>query len=624
MPDAISVDRALSKATTLARAGHYLEAHRLYHEVLDRYPRNRRAAEGLKALRAPQRPGKGRDGARLRQDLAAIGAHQKAGRVNEALAAAARAAAAHPDAMPVHLTHGALRLATGDPRGAIESFTRAIQAQPTCPDPYLQLGHALKAAGETLAALEAFATAIALAPDDAEPRLQRGALLKDLGQHADAVDDFAAVAALRPESADAQNTLGNALARAGRHGDAVAAYRAALRLRPDFPEAHNNLGVALFEMGDPEAARPLYARAIALKADYAEAHRNLSLITRYRPGDAHLSQMRALYDGAEIGEPQRMHLAFALFKALDDIDETDEAFACLAAGNRLRAARHPYDAAQVRRTHDGLKAFFGEAGPLPVTVPEPGDRTPIFIVGMPRSGTTLIEQILASHPAVDSAGEIMAFERALLPHGEAIRRATVSTLPADIPAAIRRDYLAALDKLAPARRVVTDKMLVNARWIGFIAMAFPEAPIIHLKRDAIATCWSIYKHFFASFGNNYAYDQRDVAAHYRIQADLMAYWKRRLPGRIHEICYEELVDDQQHETRRLLAACGLPWDPACLAFHTAGRAVATASTAQVRKALYRGSGEAWRRYAAHLTEMIAQLEPATTPAAPPDRPAPGR
>ncbi|MCF3934171.1 tetratricopeptide repeat protein [Acuticoccus sp. M5D2P5] len=638
MPSTIPVDRLLTKAGTMARAGHYLEAHRLYRTVLDHYPQNRRAADGLRKIREPAPWGKGSK--RLKGKLEHIATLQRARRVEDAAQASRALAAEYPDTIRVHLLRGALALQVEDALGAVEAFTRAVQLQPTYPDAYRQLGEALKRLGHREEALAAYRQAIAVHPEAAEPRRDLGLLLRELGRGLDAIEaltaaitlapddiaaraarseahkdlgeydeaaaDLARIAALRPDSADALNSLANALSRAGRHGEAVATYRKALQIAPGHPEAHNNLGVALFEMGDPDGARPHYAAALAARPDYAECHRNLSTITRYAAGDPHIDALRSLHESASIGEAQRMHVAFALFKAHDDLGAVDTAFAYLEEGNAIRKRLHPYDGDKVRTTIAGIKRFFAAGAPPQLSMRKTGDRTPIFIVGMPRSGTTLVEQILASHPSVSSAGEIMAFERALLPHAEAIREATATTLDPAIVATFRRDYLAALDRVGKGP-FVTDKMLVNARWIGFIAMAFPEAPIIRLKRDGMATGWSIYRHYFASRGNNYAYDQRDIAGHYRLQADLMAFWHKVCPGRVHDLCYEELVDDQKHETHRLLAACGLPWDAACLDFHRTDRAVATASTAQVRQALYKGSGEGWRRYRAHLGPMIDGL-----------------
>jgi hypothetical protein len=234
---------------------------------------------------------------------------------------------------------------------------------------------------------------------------------------------------------------------------------------------------------------------------------------------------------------------------------------------------------------------------------------PIFIVGMPRSGTTLTEQILCGHSAVDAIGEAPVLERALSEANAAIRGHTAATLPDEALLTIRQAYQAALAPYRPQRPVVVDKMLANHRWVGFIAAAFPEARIVDVRRDPVATCWSIYRHFFASRGNDYAYDQVDVAFYYRLYVERMAFWDEAFPGRVHRLDHAALTADPEGETRRLLAHCGLPFEEGCLSLRTDDRAVATASAQQVRKGLYRGDPQAWRRYERHLGPMLEALAP---------------
>ena len=227
---------------------------------------------------------------------------------------------------------------------------------------------------------------------------------------------------------------------------------------------------------------------------------------------------------------------------------------------------------------------------------------PIFVLGMPRSGTTLVEQVLASHSRVFGAGELELLESAVAAHGS-------TEIPPSIDSftRIRDAYRQGLAKLGVAEAFVTDKMPLNFRWIGYICTALPEARIVHVQRDARATCWSCFKHYFSSRGNGFASDLRDVARYYRLYADLMAFWHDRFPGRIHDLSYEALTEHQEDQTRSLLAYLGLDWEDACLAFHLAERSVQTASATQVRQRLYQGSSEAWRRYEAHLGPMLEVL-----------------
>jgi hypothetical protein len=227
---------------------------------------------------------------------------------------------------------------------------------------------------------------------------------------------------------------------------------------------------------------------------------------------------------------------------------------------------------------------------------------PIFIVGMPRSGTTLVEQILASHSQVHGGGEL----RLLF---DAIEAAGWQSGPPepDRLRSVRESYLSGLAGLDSAGPYVTDKMPGNFWWVGFILSALPEARVINVRRDARATCWSIFKSFFPG-EVRYAYDLRETAAHYRIYADLMKFWHERFPGKIHDIVYEDLIDNQEAETRRLLDYAGLGWEKDCLDFHRTQRAVLTASAAQVRRRLYRGTSQEWRRYEQQLQPLIELLD----------------
>jgi hypothetical protein len=253
----------------------------------------------------------------------------------------------------------------------------------------------------------------------------------------------------------------------------------------------------------------------------------------------------------------------------------------LSEGNRLKKAERGYSIDKEKRLFDAIKK-------LSYSAVEPSRRL-IFIVGMPRSGTSLVEQILASHSTVHAAGELTAM--------------AVLCLSGKDPRGVRDGYL----KGIPDAAVVTDKMPANFMWIGVILSAFPDAKIVHTSRDPMATCWSIYKTSFTGSGNRFAHDLQDIAKFYKLYRDLMAFWRERFPGKIHDLNYEELTVNQEPETRALLDYCELPWEDACLRFHENPRPVRTASSAQVRKPMYQGSSRDWKRYEKHLTPLKEAL-----------------
>ena len=237
---------------------------------------------------------------------------------------------------------------------------------------------------------------------------------------------------------------------------------------------------------------------------------------------------------------------------------------------------------------------------------------PIFIVGMLRSGTSLVEQIISSHGEVYGAGELKNFNNSIIPIIKKHLAEENFSLIEDEFKLIREEYLSSLSMINTNANVITDKFPLNFRSIGFILSAFPDAKIIHLKRDARATCWSIYKHYFSDAGNGWAYNLDDLAKFYKLYVDLMNYWHELYPGKIYDISYEKLTSNQEKESRQLIEYCDLEWDPFCLNFHENKRDVNTASSLQVRKKIYQGSSDAWREYSDFLKPLTKALDPNTT------------
>ena len=364
-------------------------------------------------------------------------------------------------------------------------------------------------------------------------------------------------------------------------------------------------------IGKHEEAIASYSRALRLKPSYAEAQRSLGTLRKYITGDPQVARMLEQIADPAITENDKMHLSFALGKAYDDIGDTEVSFRHLLEGNRLRKKALGYDIDSDKRQFSRIKSIFEAGSPptleeiLPVAG---GNKRPIFIVGMPRSGTTLVEQILASHSQVHGAGELKVLGRVVVPLLADIQQVHAGKLTVGTLEAVRDGYLAVLDGLGDDERRITDKMPLNFRWIGFILTAMPEAKVINLRRDRVATCWSIFKHYFSSKGNGYAFDLVDVAEYYKLYIDLMDFWRERFPNQVNDLDYEALTEHQEEETRKLLDYCDLDWEDQCLEFHKTKRGINTASSNQVRQAMYKGSSEAWRKYETHLQPMLQALE----------------
>lgn len=487
---------------------------------------------------------------------------------------------------------------------AVEMFEKALALKPDYAEAYRNYGQVLSDLERHSAVVTLYERAIEAIPDDPEIYCQYGAALHADDRVAEALDSLSKAVQLNPDYAEAYNNRGVAHYDLGLFDKSADDFKTALDLRPDYENACNNYGNILKDSGRPEEAIRLYEKAIEILPEYAEAHRNLSTVKTYQPGDGQLDLMEQLMEHPDLWESQRIQLSFALAKAYEDLGEFDRSFDRLKTGNDLRRDELNYDIQKDRELFARLKEGFETRQPDPAPVSDLGV-LPVFIVGMPRSGTTLTEQILSTHSRVYGAGELDTINH------------LVSPIPLEVlhpdgdgPAfqkgidTIRAGYLRRLAEFRIPEKIITDKMPLNFRWIGFILFAFPDARIIHLNRDPIATCWSNYKHYFSKKGNSFAYDLSHLAEFYAIYQDLMAFWRNRFPDAIHDLCYEDLTVNTETEIRDLLSFCGLDWEEECLAFHRTERAVKTASSGQVRKAIYQGSSEAWQRYEAHLAPLV--------------------
>lgn len=393
--------------------------------------------------------------------------------------------------------------------------------------------------------------------------------------------------------------------------EAAAAWRRALELAPQRAGYHSNLGNALLNLGRLEEARRCYQLAVELDPALAAAFFQWARGARHRLAHpAEMDGVEAVLQRPDLDADDRAFFHFALGKIYDDSGLYDLAWPHFAAGNRLEAVRQPFEATAHAAHVDELIGYFS-AGRLADRGLGTHDPRPVFIVGLPRSGTTLVEQILASHPEVHGAGEREDLGR--------IEAGLSGRTPSGTP------YPVCLDDLGPgparelARRYlegvcaragdavrVTDKMPHNFLRLGLAALLLPAARVIHCRRAPRDTCLSIFFQKFSG-ANPYAYDLNRIAAFHRDYRRLMEHWRAALPLAMLEVRYEDLVADQEAQTRRLLDFCGLAWRDECLSFFRARRSVATSSSWQVRQPVYRSSLARWRNYEKHLTPLLEAL-----------------
>lgn len=454
--------------------------------------------------------------------------------------------------------------------------------------------------------------AIALDSGNATHYSNLGLMYQRLRRLSQAEDALRRCLSLDPKNAMACITLGNVQREDSRPREALASYQRALQCGPPHAGIYNNIGLACQELGNIDEALEYFRRAIELTPGYAEAYRNLSHLKKFSSFDEEACAMAELRARGALTERQRMLLDFSLGKVCDDIGDYDRAFAHFSEANRIRRVSARYDfAAQVelfRRIREafppGVFERLQDAGN--------SDATPIFIIGMPRSGTTLVEQILASHSAVFGAGElhlmhdlVAAWARPAGSHPRPYPEFVAALTPVECRDMGSR-YVTSLRRLDGSANRITDKMPHNFLYAGLIRLVLPKATIIHCRRNAIDTCVSCFNNSFRT-GHEYASDLEDLGRYYRLYEDLMTHWRAVIPGGLCEIRYEDLVSDKATATRQLLDFCRLPWEEQCLRHHTADRPVKTLSVSQVRREVYTSSVDRWKRYGDHLAPLLAAL-----------------
>jgi tetratricopeptide (TPR) repeat protein len=419
--------------------------------------------------------------------------------------------------------------------------------------------------------------------------------------------------AMNPRSPVVQLQLANTEARSGRHEAAIETYRRMAALDPTSPAPWLGLGNALKTIGRQNEAIEAYRRATALRPRMSEAWWSLANLKTFRFSEAEICAMEGQLAGEGLADEARVQFSFALGKAREDAGEYAAAFAHYECGNRTRRALEHYDPVQTEVINERIRTVF-DAGFIARHAnrghPDPA---PIFVVGLPRTGSTLIEQILASHSEVDATHELPEVGRLI--DGFAHKRGGKPGFPEAVLdfessrwAALGRDYMEATRKYRREAPRFVDKMPNNFANLGFIALILPNARFINSRRHPLDTCFSCYKQLFAR-GQPFTYDLAELGEYYLEYERMMAHWHAVLPGRILDLQYEDMVADQEGQTRRLLAHCGLPWEDGCLRFHETERAIRTASSEQVRQPIYDSSIGAWRNFEHELAPVIEILRP---------------
>jgi tetratricopeptide (TPR) repeat protein len=538
------------------------------------------------------------------------------GRCDEALPQFEQAVAINPALVSALHNLGILLALRKRPQDAMARFRQALALKPDSAEGHRNLADLLLSLNRHDEANAHYRKALLIRPDDAEVCNKLAFVLNKLGRSREAIAFATRALSLRPQDANARNNLGDALMALNRDEEAIAQYEKVLGIEPANAEAQNNIGVALQALGRLEQAARAYERAVALAPRKPSIYLNLVHAKPLTTADPRIAALEALAQEVEsFSEAEQIALHFALGKALADLKQSERAFHHLLTGNKLKRRQVNYNETQTLNLFARIQAAFSVALLRHKVGGGDPSSLPVFIVGMPRSGTTLIEQILASHSKVFGAGEREEFGHSVLAlsrPGPAFPE-FIFNLSADALRSLGSGYVAALSASGSGAERIVDKMPSNFLYAGLIHLALPNARIIHARRDPIDTCWSCFSLLFAG-NQHHTYDLGELGRYYRAYEALMAHWRCVLPpGVMLEIKYEDLVDDVEKNARTILTHCGLDWEEACLNFHQTRRPVQTASSLQVRQPIYRSSVGRASAYRHLLQELVEALrnEPAT-------------
>jgi len=444
-----------------------------------------------------------------------------------------------------------------------------------------------------------------------EVNLDDGFALQRKGRLDEAAAIYQAIVKAHPKNTRGWNLLGSVAVDKGDMAAARRHFETALATKPNSAEIHHNLGVVLRLLGDLPASRRHLEEALRLKPRYAEAYHNYVASRRFEPGDPTADRVEDLLRQDDLDDVERCFAHFAVGKIYDDMDQSARAFAHYREGNRLKG--RTYDAGAECRNFERLREVFDRG--LFERFAHHGHESdmPVFVVGMPRSGTTLVEQVLASHPAAFGAGErndMESIARTLPRHvpGEPAFPDCMGHLDPTIPEKYGAAYLTQVGAKAGGATRLVDKNPHNFKLLGLIAVMFPKARIVHCRRSALDTCLSCYFQNFTK-GQEFSFDLGDLAHFYRLYRGLMDHWREVLPLSIFELNYEEMVGERERVMRELIAFCGLPWDDRCERFFETDRPVRTASSWQVRQPIYASSVARWKAYETELRPLIDALGP---------------
>jgi len=619
---AIAPEQVFQQATALHNQRRLWEAERLYKRVLKTYDKHFGALCQLGLLCLQQ----SRFEEAARQFRRAINVERNSaethhhlaialtgiGRSEEAVKQYEKAIAIRPNLAESHNNLAHLLDTLGRMDEALAHYEKALTIKPAYAEAHNNLGNTLHKLGRPEEAFAHYHQALSINPNYAEAYDNLGTALAALGRYEEAVTSHEKALAISPDDPESHDHFGNTLHMIGRSQEAIAHHERAIGIRPNAPEFHSNLGHALHALGKLSEASSAFTKAISLTPGKVRYFWNLANSKRFTAADQHLVSMQKFArDSASLPVEEQIELHFALGKALADVGDHQQAFNHILQGNALKRREIDYDEPTTLQRFDRIRNVF--TAELVREKRGYGNRSevPIFILGLPRSGTTLVEQILASHPNVFGAGELAEFAKLAAgiggPNGSEFPEA-VTTMSSEQFHQLGENYLQVVRHAAPEARRITDKLPGNFLRVGLIHLALPNARIIHTRRDLRDTAFSCFSILWPA-GMEHTYELAELGRYCREYQRLMEHWREVLPkGAMLEVQYEDVVDNLEGQAKRIVEYCGLEWDDACLAFHKTERSVRTASASQVRQPIYKSSVGRWRAHEAQISPLLQELK----------------
>jgi tetratricopeptide (TPR) repeat protein len=485
---------------------------------------------------------------------------------------------------------------------AEKCFETSIKINPSFIDGHYNLAKTQKELGKLEQSIKSYLITIKLKPDFVNAYNNLANIQKKLGQYSSAIKNYKSAIKLKSDYVEAYFNLGNTMKEIGNYTEAMSNYIKAIKLKPSYAEAYNEIGGAQNDMGKQAEAIKSFLKAIEINPNHSQSYNNYTDSKKIKNDDSIIPNLKKILSKKNLSEKDKMHFAFAMGKVQLDIGNFNSGFKYLEIGNSIKKKRLNYKIEDSIDTFSKIKNYFNKFKFNNKIINSSTNTKPIFILGMPRSGTSLVEQIISSHSKVYGAGELEFLEKAIY----STNWESNKTQDEDIKK-IREQYLLKINLISKLP-YITDKMPLNFQWIGFIVNAFPEAKIIHLNRDPMAVCWSNYKINFATNGMGFSFNLVDIAKYYKLYEDLINFWNLKFSKNIYNLNYENLTHNQEIETRKLLNYLGLDWEDAVLNFYKNKRVVKTASNAQIRKNIYQGSSEEWKKFEKWLQPIKKNLK----------------